>query len=90
MKIAVVGIGVAGAHSMNRLSDDQSNQVVGFERMPKDEHDAVCLGNMSKRDGRPHRKCGLNFDDYVLHNGRHMQVDLEGNGALTSSFQREW
>ena len=35
MKIAVVGIGVAGAYLMNRLSDDHDNQVVGFERMPK-------------------------------------------------------
>src|ERR687890_1215074 len=37
MKIAVVGIGVAGAYLMNRLSDDHDNQVVGFERMDKAE-----------------------------------------------------
>ena len=42
MKIAVVGIGVAGAYLMNRLSDDHDNQVVGFERMAKAQHDAVC------------------------------------------------
>jgi 6-phosphogluconate dehydrogenase (decarboxylating) len=33
MKIAVVGIGVAGAYLMNRLSDDHNIHVVGFERM---------------------------------------------------------
>ena len=42
MKIAVVGIGVAGAYLMNRLSDDHNNHLVGFERMPNDKHDAVC------------------------------------------------
>ena len=83
MKIAVVGIGVAGAYLMNRLSDDQSNQVVGFERMPKNEHDAVCAWATCQNVmvGLT-RKCGLNFDDYILHNGRHMQVGLEEYGSI--------
>ena len=42
MKIAVVGIGVAGAYLMNKLSDDHDNRIVGFERMPEAQHDAVC------------------------------------------------
>jgi 6-phosphogluconate dehydrogenase (decarboxylating) len=42
MKIAVVGIGVAGAYLMNKLSDDHDNHIVGFERMPETQHDAVC------------------------------------------------
>lgn len=83
MKIAVVGIGVAGAYLMNRLSDDQSYQVVGFERMPKNEHDAVCAWATCQNVmvGLT-RKCGLNFDDYILHNGRHMQVGLQENGSI--------
>ena len=83
MKIAVVGIGVAGAYLMNRLSDDHNNHVVGFERMPKNEHDAVCAWATCQNVmvGLT-RKCGLNFDDYVLHNGRHMQVGLEENGSI--------
>lgn len=83
MKIAVVGIGVAGAYLMNRLSDDQSYQVVGFERMPKNEHDAVCAWATCQNVmvGLT-RKCGLNFDDYILHNGRHMQVGLEEYGSI--------
>lgn len=83
MKIAVVGIGVAGAYLMNRLSDDQSYQVVGFERMPKNEHDAVCAWATCQNVmvGLT-RKCGLNFDDYILHNGRHMQVGLKENGSI--------
>jgi hypothetical protein len=35
MKIAVAGIGVAGAYIMNKLSQDRDNRVKGFERMPE-------------------------------------------------------
>jgi flavin-dependent dehydrogenase len=78
MKIAVVGTGVAGAYLMNRLSDEHDDHVIGFERMPENEHDAVCawatcqnvMSGMSK-------KCGLNFEDYVMHNGKHMRVDFD-------------
>jgi flavin-dependent dehydrogenase len=77
MKIAVVGIGVAGAYLMNRLSDDHDNQVVGFERMPQDQHDAVCAWATCENvmSGLA-KNCGINFDDYVLHDGKHMKVDL--------------
>jgi flavin-dependent dehydrogenase len=83
MKIAVVGIGVSGAYLMNRLSDDHSNHVVGFERMPKNEHDAVCAWATCQNVmvGLT-RKCGLDFDDYILHNGRHMQVGLEQKRSI--------
>ncbi len=77
MKIAVVGIGVAGAYLMNRLSDDHDNQVVGFERMPQDQHDAVCAwATCENVMARLAKNCGLNFDNYVLHDGQHMKVDL--------------
>jgi flavin-dependent dehydrogenase len=83
MKIAVVGIGVAGAYLMNRLSDDHNIHVVGFERMQKDEHDAVCAwATCENVMAGLARNCGLNFDDYVLHNGQHMQVDLEEKGSV--------
>ena len=77
MKIAVVGIGVAGAYLMNRLSDDHDNQVVGFERMPQDQHDAVCAwATCENVMSCLAKNCGINFDDYVLHDGKHMKVDL--------------
>jgi hypothetical protein len=41
MKIAVVGIGVAGAYLMNQLSNNHDIHVVGFERMKEEEKDAV-------------------------------------------------
>ena len=77
MKIAVVGIGVAGAYLMNRLSDDHDNRVVGFERMPETQHDAVCAWATCKNvmSGLA-KNCGLNFEDYILHSGKHMKVDL--------------
>lgn len=77
MKIAVVGIGVAGAYLMNRLGDDHDNHVVGFERMPQDQHDAVCAwATCENVMAGLAKNCGLNFDDYVLHDGQHMKVDL--------------
>lgn len=83
MKIAVVGIGVAGAYLMNRLSDDHDNRIVGFERTPQNQHDAVCawatcenvMAGLSKN-------CGLNFENYVLHGGKHMRVDLGKKGGV--------
>lgn len=88
MKIAVVGIGVAGAYLMNRLSDDADNQVVGFERMPKAQHDAVCAWATCQNvmSGLA-KNCGLNFDQYILHDGKYMKVDLkETNGTRDNSI----
>jgi flavin-dependent dehydrogenase len=77
MKIAVVGIGVAGAYLMNRLGDDHDNHVVGFERMPSDQHDAVCAwATCDNVMSGLARNCGLNFEDYILHDGKQMRVDL--------------
>ena len=83
LKIAVVGIGVAGAYLMNRLSDDHEHQVVGFERMPQDQHDAVCAWATCENvmEGLA-GKCGLNFEGYVLHDGKHMRVDLGQKGRI--------
>ncbi|MEO9319635.1 MAG: NAD(P)/FAD-dependent oxidoreductase [Nitrososphaera sp.] len=77
MKLAVVGIGVAGAYLMNRLSDSHDVHVTGFERMPEDQHDAVCAWATcdSVMSGLA-KNCGLNFEDYVLHKGKTMHVDL--------------
>ena len=83
MKIAVVGIGVAGAYLMNRLSDDHDNQVVGFERMPEGQHDAVCAwATCENVMAGLAKNCGLDFDDYVLHDGRNMEVDLGDKGSI--------
>src|SRR5918912_827007 len=82
MKIAVVGIGVAGAYLMNRLSDSHDNHVVGFERLPETQHDAVCAWATCKSvmSGLV-KNCGLNFEEYILHSGKHMKVDFGSIGS---------
>jgi flavin-dependent dehydrogenase len=83
MKVAVAGIGVAGAYLMNILSNDHDNHVVGFERMSRDQHDAVCAwATCENVMAGLVKNCGLDFEDYVLHNGRHMHVDLGENGSI--------
>lgn len=80
MKIAVVGVGVAGAYLMNRLSDMHDVQVTGFERMPEEQHDAVCAWATCENvmSGLA-KNCGLHFDDYVMHEGRIMKIDLNSD-----------
>ena len=77
MKIAVVGMGVAGAYLMNGLGKDHDNFVKGFERMPIEQHDAVCAWATCENimDDLV-KECGLNFDDYILHEGKTMRVDM--------------
>ncbi len=77
MKVAVVGIGVAGAYLMNQLSTNHDIEVIGYERLPESQHDAVCAWATTKNVMTTYaKKCGLNFDDYILHDGKHMQVDF--------------
>jgi flavin-dependent dehydrogenase len=77
MKIAVVGIGVAGAYLMNQLSNNHDIHIVGFERMKEEEHDAVCAWATSKNVMVNYtKKCSLDFDNYILHDGKNMSVDL--------------
>ncbi|MEW5840874.1 NAD(P)/FAD-dependent oxidoreductase [Nitrososphaera sp.] len=82
MKVAVVGIGVAGAYLMNQLSDMHDVRVTGFERMPEDQHDAVCAwATCENVMAGLAKNCGLNFDDYVLHDGKRMRVDVGSDGS---------
>src|ERR671932_763874 len=82
MKIAVVGVGVAGAYLMNKLSDDHDNRVVGFERMPEAQHDAVCAwATCENVMSSLVKNCGIHFDDYVLHKGKYMKVDVNIKGG---------
>ena len=83
MKIAVVGIGVAGAYLMNQLSDIHDIRVKGFERMPQRDHDAVCAWATCDNVMKDYAKqCGLNLDNYILHEGKRMKVDVgDGNDS---------
>ena len=87
MKIAVVGMGVAGAYLMNGLSNDHDNYVKGFERMPIEEHDAVCAWATCENIMEDLvRQCGLKFDDYILHEGKSMKVDMSQSSKEEKSI----
>ena len=78
VKIAVVGIGVAGAYVVNRLSKE--HDVVGFERMREESHDSICAWGTTKAVmSELTKKCGLNFEDYLLHDGLKMRVEAGRN-----------
>ena len=87
MKIAVVGMGVAGAYLMNGLAKDHDNFVKGFERMPIEQHDAVCAWATCENimDDLV-KECGLNFDDYILHEGKSMRVDMDQSSKEDNSI----
>lgn len=75
MRIAVVGTGVAGAYLLNRIPSE--HQVEGFEMRSEQNWYTVCAWGTSE----PFitdlvKKTGFNFDDYVLHRGKRMIVDL--------------
>ncbi len=77
MKVAVIGIGVAGAYLMNQLNDFHDVQVIGFERMEEKNHDAVCAWATCENVMKDYtKKCGLDFDNYILHDGKKMTVDI--------------
>ena len=78
MRIAVVGIGVAGAYLVNRLT--MEHDVIGFERMHEESHDSICAWGTTKSVMTDlAKKCELNFDDYILHDGLNMRVDAGQN-----------
>jgi flavin-dependent dehydrogenase len=75
MKIAVAGLGVAGSYLLNRLGEE--HEVVGFERQPFDRFNAVCAWGTSRHEiRRLLAPTGIDFDEYILHEGRTMHVDL--------------
>jgi flavin-dependent dehydrogenase len=88
MRVAVVGIGVAGAYLMNQLSNIHDIHAEGFERMEEKDHDAVCAWATCDNVMRIYaKKCGLNFEDYVLHEGKKMTVDIDGNRNINVNLK---
>jgi flavin-dependent dehydrogenase len=75
LRIAVVGTGVAGAYLLNRIP--QEHEVEAFEMRAEERWYTVCAWGTSE----PFIKklvamAGFDFDDYVLHEGKRMVVDL--------------
>jgi len=75
LKIAVVGLGVAGSYLLNRLSEQ--HEVDGYERQPFDRFNAVCAWGTSRHQlGKILSPLGISFEQYILHDGKYMRVDL--------------
>jgi flavin-dependent dehydrogenase len=75
LKIAVVGTGVAGAYLLNRIPSE--HQVEAFEMKTEKNWYTPCGWGTSEPFIRDLvKKAGFNFEDYVLHRGRKMIVNL--------------
>ncbi|RNJ76059.1 MAG: NAD(P)/FAD-dependent oxidoreductase [Nitrosopumilus sp. B06] len=78
MKIAVMGMGVAGSYLMARLKDSE-HEVTGYERMTQIKHDSICAwGTIKPVLEEFCKKAGRNFDDYLIHDGKSMHVRMSG------------
>jgi flavin-dependent dehydrogenase len=76
MKIALVGAGVGGAYLANRLQS-KGHEVSVFESMRRDEHWPICAWGTSRHMLSTYsRKAGLEFDNYILHEGNRLKVKL--------------
>ena len=70
LKIAVMGMGVAGSYLMARLKDTE-HEVVGYERMVEERHDSICAWGASKNTMSDLcNKSNINFEDFVIHDGK--------------------
>ena len=77
MKIAIVGMGVAGSYLINQLS--RTHDVTGYERYPKERFECVCAWGTSKDYIRRFAKdCDIDFDDHILHEGRTILTSVSG------------
>jgi flavin-dependent dehydrogenase len=74
-RIAIVGLGVAGSYLLNRLSNE--HDVTGYEMQKEGEFQAVCAWGTSKNElSKIMKPLGIDFEKYVLFNGKEMVVDL--------------
>ncbi|MDG6985517.1 MAG: NAD(P)/FAD-dependent oxidoreductase [Nitrososphaerota archaeon] len=74
-RLAVVGTGVAGAYLLNRLPSDVEAEA--FEMRSEKNWYTVCAwGTSQPFISDLVKKAGFNFEDYVLHKGKNMIVDL--------------
>ena len=75
MRIAIVGTGVAGAYLLNRIPDE--HQAEAFEmRTEANWYPACAWGTSQPFISDLVKQAGFNFEDYVLHKGKRMVVDL--------------
>ena len=76
MKIAVMGMGVAGSYLMARLKDS-AHEVVGYERMLQAKHDSICAwGTIKSTMSELCSKSDINFEKHIIHDGKNLYIDM--------------
>lgn len=82
MKIAVMGMGVAGSYLMARLQGT-GHEAVGYELSPRERHDSICAwGTIRPVLEQFCEKVGRDFGEYVIHDGKKMHVRMSGGSAF--------
>ena len=76
MNIAVVGAGVAGCY-LSKMLNEKGHDIQVFESSQMDNHWPVCAWGASKNMLQVFsEKAGLDFDKYILHNGKVLKMYL--------------
>jgi flavin-dependent dehydrogenase len=84
LKIAIVGMGVAGSYLINQLTKI-GHDVTGFERYTEQNFECVCAWGTSKYGiSKFVKNCGLNFDDYIIHDGIKFRVEYGENKIISN------
>ncbi|MEM0121145.1 MAG: NAD(P)/FAD-dependent oxidoreductase [Thermoprotei archaeon] len=79
IRIAVVGLGVAGSYLVARLSRETHHEVYGFDMLPY--ADSKCAWGGSKHElARILRPFDIDFEEYILYEGRRLHVVFDGKG----------
>jgi flavin-dependent dehydrogenase len=77
LKIAVVGLGVAGSYLINQLS--RTHEVTGFERYPQEKVECVCAWGTTKQyASRFAKDCEIDFSEHILYEGRSITTVVGG------------
>ena len=82
LKVAVMGMGVAGSYVMARLRGS-GHEAVGYERMERERHDSICAWGTIRTvlDGLC-SQAGVDFSKYVIHDGKKMYVRMPKGGRF--------
>ena len=80
MKIAVMGMGVAGSYLMARLAQTD-HAATGYELVSAERHDSICAwGTIKPVLAEFCQKVGVDFERFLIHDGKKMRVKM-GNGT---------
>lgn len=97
MKFAIAGAGVAGSY-LGSMLQAQGHQVELFEASSPKDHWPVCAWGASRYMlDRFSKEAGLDFDNYVLHIGKRLRMDLPNDKVehldlkgLVTYDKRKW